>query len=217
MDTRLGFLFAGLLGMTARLFAADGVTCTYDAAGRLVTAYYACTGTAGAVHYYYDAVGNRTRMLAYTPADTARDTDGDGLADIGELRYFGNLTNNAAGDSDADGLVNSNEFLLGGDPLRPDTDGDGAGDREEAIAGTALDDPASYLQVAGILPMAPGQLNVWWEVKSGRTYQLQRCAKLGLAWEDVGAPFAAPTNGTRSIMRTDSSNTFYRVRAWLTP
>ena len=42
----------------------------------------------------------------------------------------------ASGDSDHDGLQNSQEFAQGGDPQNPDSDGDGLADGQEALLGT---------------------------------------------------------------------------------
>jgi len=44
------------------------------------------------------------------------DTDGDGLPDAWEMQYFGNLDQTAAGDPDADGLTNLQEYQMGARP-----------------------------------------------------------------------------------------------------
>ncbi len=56
---------------------------------------------------------------------------------------------NVDGDSDGDGLLNWQEYLLGTDPNNSDTDGDGVGDGEEVDAGTdPLNGPsAGWVQV----------------------------------------------------------------------
>jgi hypothetical protein len=66
-------------------------------------------------------------------APTAADTDGDGLEDGVELFLVG--TDPLDPDSDDDGLVDS-EVLFGLNPLNPDTDGDGINDMDELIGGT---------------------------------------------------------------------------------
>ncbi|MBD3362504.1 hypothetical protein GF362_02185 [Candidatus Dojkabacteria bacterium] len=78
------------------------------------------------------------------------DSDGDGLKDSWELKYFGNLDYGLLDDPDADGLHNQDEYFgiidLGWrdsageriwkhfsptDPSNPDTDGDGITDGDE--------------------------------------------------------------------------------------
>ncbi|MCB0334226.1 MAG: hypothetical protein KDD55_12040, partial [Bdellovibrionales bacterium] len=44
------------------------------------------------------------------------DSDGDGLADVWELLYFGDLSQDGNGDYDGDGLTNAEEQALGTDP-----------------------------------------------------------------------------------------------------
>lgn len=52
---------------------------------------------------------------ALSPAD---DTDGDGLPDDWEMRFFGNLAQSAADDADHDGLPNLEEYRIGARPDR---------------------------------------------------------------------------------------------------
>jgi hypothetical protein len=54
------------------------------------------------------------------------DSDGDGITDQWELRYFGDLTTcDGTADSDGDGLLDNYEFLANLNPLMGDTDQDG--------------------------------------------------------------------------------------------
>lgn len=68
------------------------------------------------------------------------DLDDDGLPDEWEIDHGLNPEDNgrhdpvregAAGDFDGDGLTNMEEYLLGTDPSKPDTDGDGVSDFDE--------------------------------------------------------------------------------------
>jgi hypothetical protein len=61
----------------------------------------------------------------------AVDSDGDGLWDAWEMDNFGNLNQTSAGDPDADGLTNAQEFVLNTDPNKADTDGDALSDGQE--------------------------------------------------------------------------------------
>lgn len=45
------------------------------------------------------------------------DTDNDGLPDVWELEFLGELTSNATGDADGDGALNGAEFTAGTNPL----------------------------------------------------------------------------------------------------
>lgn len=60
------------------------------------------------------------------------DSDMDGLADIWERFYVGNLTTmNQITDFDGDGLVDREEFAVGSNPTTSDSDGDGLSDLDE--------------------------------------------------------------------------------------
>lgn len=71
------------------------------------------------------------------------DTDGDGLPDAWETQRFGNLAQTGAGDPDADGLANAQEFARGTNPTVADTDSDGFPDGQEVASGSDPLDPAS--------------------------------------------------------------------------
>jgi hypothetical protein len=47
------------------------------------------------------------------------DTDGDGLPDEWEQKYFGNLNQNGEDDADGDGWTNRREYQLGARPTKP--------------------------------------------------------------------------------------------------
>ena len=84
-------------------------------------------GAAAGIAYSFGGPGGPPSC----PNCTADDTDGDGLNDTWEQEYFGNLTQNATGDPDGDGLTNGQEQALGTDPTNPDTDGDGVNDKDD--------------------------------------------------------------------------------------
>jgi chitodextrinase len=71
------------------------------------------------------------------------DSDGDGLPDAWEARFFGNLAQSATGDPDGDGLTNAQEFARHTNPAAADTDGDGYSDGAEVAAGTDPQNSAS--------------------------------------------------------------------------
>jgi hypothetical protein len=59
------------------------------------------------------------------------DTDGDGLPDEWEYRYFNNLDQTATDDPDEDGLDNAGELARNTIPIDPDSDKDGLSDGHE--------------------------------------------------------------------------------------
>ncbi|MBB23239.1 MAG: hypothetical protein CMN04_10225, partial [Roseibacillus sp.] len=74
-------------------------------------------------------------------ADLSIDTDGDNIPDAIEEIYFpGDLTQLGAGDFDADGVNDPDEYVDGTDPTEADADNDGSNDGQEKAAGT---DPAN--------------------------------------------------------------------------
>ncbi len=72
------------------------------------------------------------------------DSDGDGMPDVWEKRYFGDLSHDGTGDTDSDGLTDLEEFHKRTDPTEPDTDGDGYYDGEEVRLGSDPADASSY-------------------------------------------------------------------------
>ncbi len=65
-------------------------------------------------------------------ADEFVETDGDGMPDWWELKYFGSATAaDPGGDEDSDGLTNLDEYGNVTDPVAADTDGDGLEDGAE--------------------------------------------------------------------------------------
>jgi len=81
------------------------------------------------------------------------DTDGDGMADWWEEKYFGNLDHDGTGDTDGDGLIDLAEFDYLTDPIDPDSDGDGYSDGGEVSAGTNPNNPNLYPAMA--MPWIP--------------------------------------------------------------
>ncbi|MFH2019904.1 MAG: hypothetical protein ABIJ34_00670 [archaeon] len=74
----------------------------------------------------------------------AEDTDGDGLDDTWEIRYFGNRTLTGTSDPDWDTLYNIIEYKLGSNPMSNDSDSDFWSDTLEYLYGTNLTDATSY-------------------------------------------------------------------------
>ncbi|MGK0184271.1 MAG: hypothetical protein ACI9R3_000037 [Verrucomicrobiales bacterium] len=69
-----------------------------------------------------------------TPADRS-DTDADGLLDVWEVAYFGDLSATAGANGDGDALTNAQEFAASTSPQSSDTDEDGLMDHVETGTG----------------------------------------------------------------------------------
>jgi len=97
---------------------------------------------------------------ATTPILDASDTDSDGIPDWWEDQHGMNpdYPDDAAADSDEDGLNALCEFLAGTEPDLADSDYDGVTDREETDAGTGFAD-MSDADSDGIPD--------WWEIRHG--------------------------------------------------
>ena len=71
-------------------------------------------------------------------SDAATDSDGDGIADEWELRYFGTLDRvTATSDYDNDGLLDVDEFIQMSNPSGSDSDYDGVADGGDAFPSDA--------------------------------------------------------------------------------
>ena len=95
--------------------------------------------TSGA-DYTLSCEGNDTDVTI-TRSASYIDTDFDGMPDVWEQQFFGNLDNNGQGDTDGDGLSDREEYVNGTDPFDTDTDGDGDSDFEEVAFGSNPRDP----------------------------------------------------------------------------
>jgi len=121
---------------------------------------------------------------------TQIDTDGDGLPDAWEMRWFGSPTAaQASVDSDGDGFTNLQEYG----------------------ADTNPNSTASYLRIDGD---AGGE---WFEAQTSnsRLYQLEYTGLLSGTWSDLGAPF--PGSGAlRPLPQPPDPNAqrgFFRLKA----
>jgi hypothetical protein len=123
------------------------------------------------------------------------DSDGDGLADAWERQNFGNLGQSAGGDSDGDGASNLNEYL----------------------AGTNPNDPSDFLRITYIArgDVMPDFTTLRWTSKPTHYYTIQARPTLDIStsWVDsIGYGFGA-SNSTFSTGTTNNLE-FYRIKAY---
>ncbi|MCX6878664.1 MAG: hypothetical protein NTW21_33360 [Verrucomicrobia bacterium] len=71
------------------------------------------------------------------------DSDGDGIPDLWETTYFGDLSHDGTADTDGDGLTDLQEFTAGTNPTLADTDGDGLNDGAEVTGSGNLFAPGT--------------------------------------------------------------------------
>jgi len=117
-----------------------------------------------------------------------RDSDGDGLNDLDEAKFYGSY------------------------PLLADSDRDGASDAHEIAAGTHPADPGSIFAVK-IGTAADGKTKLSIPTLTGLEYTLQRRAALGQGrWQSVPGFESVPGDGSvQSFLETpDGRNYFYR-------
>jgi hypothetical protein len=154
------------------------------------------------------------------------DTDGDQVGDLWE--GFLNTDTNAM-DSDMDGLTDYEEIWgiddaataidpegRTSDPGRADTDGDGAGDGAEAVAGTRPDDADSLLVITHINRDPTSQsMTITWSAVTNRLYTLLRSTNQMQTFETLhsnlmlhGGDHLACTNTTHP----DTSEGHYGIR-----
>ena len=139
-----------LVHLTAFAWAAPNVWYEYDTAGRLVRVRYA---GGKVITYAYDDAGNLTRRASVGYPDT----DGDFLDDRWEQTHFSGLGRDGTLDFDKDGLTDAEEFLAGTNPTQKN----------------------SVLEIGNSTRQSNGDLLVQWQSVAGKTYRLQRKARLG--------------------------------------
>ena len=120
-------------------------------------------------------------------------------------------------DADGDGLPDSWEAHYAGGPagLEPDadSDGDGASNLEESLAGTAPDDPASVFAMTRLVRTPDGRIAIHWKSAAGRRYAVARATSPGAPFVTQAASITAeaPLNIWRDTPG-DEPACFYRVR-----
>jgi len=119
------------------------------------------------------------------------DTDGDGLPDSWELRYFGSLSESRGGDPDRDGLTNLQEFRAGTHPM----------------------DAGSSLRITAVR-LVGGQARITFRSVAGKSYRVERTDSLtGAPWSMAADNVAGTGAEVEVPARAEGyPSRFYRVR-----
>lgn len=181
-DTILSVILmaAFAVGATPTILSAGETTYEYDSNNRLKTASY----TNGVVaRYHFDATHNMIGI------GQVADSDGDGLPDYWEIKYFGDLTTtDGTGDQDGDGLTDYEEYLSASDPT------------SSSSSFVFYDSPPS-----------PTTFTVRWAGASNRTYTIRYTTNLMESFTVLATniPGTPPVNEYDHTI--SSFHTFYRV------
>jgi len=111
------------------------------------------------------------------------DSDNDGLQDWEEDRNGNGVvdedeTSPLDADTDADGLSDSFEGLIGTNPTKADTDEDGINDGWELVCGTSPTDRLDVFAATGLSTQTNGLLGVGWNGKAGKVYRIDASPNL---------------------------------------
>lgn len=150
--------------------------------------------------------------------DDLADSDGNGLADTWEWRYFGKLGNSASADPDNDGLNNEGESRWGTDPFNDDTDNDGMMDGDEVHVGFSPVEAYKTPQLR-LCRTVDGKFRLEWDTRYYQGYMPQYTDSLSVpAWSNLVPhtvyEYDAYPYGTMSVIdiRTNAPMRFYRIK-----
>ena len=117
-------------------------------------------------------------------------------------------------DSDGDGLSDTEEALVGTDPLNPDSDYDGLSDGAEVLTGTDPLDAGSVFEIMALDKVSgTGFVRATWTSVAGKSYTLEASSDL-INWVVVASGIVA-SGSTTSQLDSNASGAdrrFYRVR-----
>lgn len=164
------------------------------------------------------SISNLADVVISLVSDDSADSDGNGLADAWEWRYFGRLGNSATADPDNDGLDNAGECQWGTDPFNDDTDYDGMTDGDEVFVGF---NPAvaDKLPQVGLYRTPNGMFRIEWDTRYYQGYMPQYSDSLvPPAWSNLVPHTMYEYNsypyGTMSVIdvNTNRPMRFYRIK-----
>ncbi len=107
---------------------------------------------------------------------------------------------------------NGGTLTVGGGPSDSvDSDGDGASDLAETLAGTNPNDARSVMRLSSVVPNGPGAWRLAWTSVAGITYTVQTSTTLTGPWQDLGTFTAAGTSATFDATPAAGSARFFRL------
>ena len=154
------------------------------------------TGFAYSANCGWISLSNAAAVVQTGTIAPGADGDNDGLADAWERTHFDDLSAEAGVDSDGDGASNLQEYLAGTDPLDV-TDRLIITDQSFTTGGTSV--------------------MLTWKSALNRGYTIEKVLNLSTNdWFDSGLGWIAPdgVSTTREFGDTNAPSRFYRVRAW---
>lgn len=134
---------------------------------------------------------------------TLNGRDGSSWAHLSEVNLL-------SPDDDGDGLSNVEEVSFGSSISMVDTDGDGADDLSEWIAGTSATNASNCFSLS-VIPDPNGAV-VEYPTVFGRNYRIEAADHPGGSWETLSAH---PGSGSvESVQDKQNSARFYRGQVW---
>lgn len=115
-------------------------------------------------------------------------------------------------DADGDGLLNTNEAVIGTDPRNGDSDGDGQNDGYEVAAGTSPTNSASLLAVRVSVETNSTLNEVSWYGVEGRYYQLEYADSITDGLMAKGSVVSGSNAVIRILDVTAGEQGYYRIR-----
>jgi hypothetical protein len=137
------------------------------------------------------------------------------------LGAYGNTEQaSRSADSDGDGASDTLEsWRLGSNPSLPETDGDGAKDGDEYLAGTSPTNSASVFRVNEVIAAsAMNGFTVKWLAVPGKTYKVLYAGLPGGPWQEdlpdsqVTARAGEAVKSYTDVLASESDVRFYKVR-----
>ena len=170
---------------------ASGVTLGFDRANAKAGGFTDAVPPRALLIHVHNLSGKHADVVVLDLATS--DVDADGMDDGWELAHFGDLSHTGAEDSDGDGATDRQEFLAGSDPLDP------------ATAFRLSAQPATSLA---------GTTRLRWASTAGRTYAVERAARLPGPFTAVrtGIRATPPQNESDDLAPTSDATVFYRIR-----